>query len=162
MTKRKKHKKEKLLGAHVVLHSLLKADNRSSIQAVLLCKRTQNASIHPGHWALFGGKIESNELPEKAVRRELKQELEASDIDFERLTMEKLCDVSIRRENGKHIIRYFSSLLEIAIDELKLKRLEGKVEGEGLGWFTAEETHHLIMRPEDRIAVNRYFKENGI
>jgi hypothetical protein len=48
------------------------------------------------------------------------------------------------------------------MDDLRLRRMNGKkVEGEGLGWFTAEEIHHLNVRPEDRTAINHFFEENG-
>jgi hypothetical protein len=44
----------KIKGAHVVFHRLLKAANCSSVQAILLCKRTQDAPTPPRHWALIG------------------------------------------------------------------------------------------------------------
>jgi len=77
--------------------------------------------------------------------------------------MALLCDVQIRRKKGTCAIRYFSSPLDVDMDGLRLKRSknEKKVEGEGLGWFTAEEVHHLVMRPEDRIAVTELFRVTG-
>jgi len=67
----------KVVGAHVVLHKLMRTrEDNDAIQAVLLCKRTQDAPIHPRHWSLFGGKVKTGEMPEKAVRREVKEELE--------------------------------------------------------------------------------------
>lgn len=33
---------------------------------------------HPGEWSLFGGSMKSNEFPEEAVTRELKEELDFS------------------------------------------------------------------------------------
>jgi len=39
---------------------------------------------------------------------------------------------------------------------------ERKVEGEGLGWFTAEEIHHMWLSPEDRVAVEKFFEQNGL
>jgi hypothetical protein len=44
---------------------------------------------------------------------------------------------------------------------LRYNSAEGKVEGEGLGWFTAEEIHHVWLRPEDRIAVEQFFQRRG-
>lgn len=160
MIKRKKSKK-KSSGAHVVFHRLLKTSECCSVQAVLLCKRTEDAPIHPGYWGFFGGKLKRNESPKNAVRREVNEELEANGIDFRKFAMKNLCYVTIRRGSGKDSISYFYASLDIDMDELRLKR-QGKVEGEGLAWFTAEEIHHLMMRPEDRIAINKFFQKNGI
>jgi hypothetical protein len=49
------------------------------------------------------------------------------------------------------------------MDKLTLRRnsKEDFVEGQGLGWFSAEEVHHLVLRPEDRIAIAAFFKKHG-
>jgi hypothetical protein len=48
------------------------------------------------------------------------------------------------------------------MDKLRLRPdKKGVVEGEGLGWFTAEEIHHLTVRPEDRIAIDYFFRKYG-
>lgn len=165
-------------GAHVVLHRLLKASKDcprckrksiDSVLAVLLCKRTQDAPIHPGYWGLVGGKIKDGEPPEEAAVREVGEELEVMGMTEKELgikikkEMTELCNVPVSRENGNRLISYFSSPLEFDMDRLRLKQnKEGEVEGEGLGWFTAEETHHLVMRPEDRVAVIEFFKNIGV
>jgi 8-oxo-dGTP diphosphatase len=41
----------------------------------------------PGHWDLFGGHIEEGETPEKALMRELKEEL---DLDLKKFTFFKI------------------------------------------------------------------------
>src|SRR5262249_52737418 len=69
-----------IAGAHVVFHRLLKVSPdgvspEKHVQAVLLCKRTQNAPIHPGYWGLFGGTIKGDESPDEAVKREVSEEL---------------------------------------------------------------------------------------
>ena len=58
---------------------------------------------------------------------------------------------------------YFSAELNVDLDRLTLKRNkdEDKVEGEGLGWFTAEEVNHLVVRPEDRAAISAFFRKHG-
>ena len=157
----------KIKGAHVVFYKSLYVGERCNnetgkkekdfVQAVLLCKRTQDAPIHPGYWALFGGNIE--EEPEDGVFREVKEELRICIIIED---MESLCEIEIKREK-KSWIKYFAYQLNNDMDTLQLrKNKEGKVEGEGLGWFTAEESHHLVMRPEDRIAVAKFFQKYGI
>ena len=160
----------KISGAHIVLHKLVRTGKykknmkciQDEIQAVLLCKRTQDAPMHPGYWSLFGGKLKPKEEPEQAVRRELEEELEITGQSLQ--GMKQLCNVSITRKQGTRSISYLSSPLDVYMDGLRLKRnkKEKKVEGEGLGWFTAEEVHHLTMRPEDRIAVTKFFRETGV
>lgn len=155
----------KIEGAHVVFHRLLKAGNCSSVPAILLCKRTQDAPIHPGCWGLVGGTVdEKDETPKETAYREVEEELNAIGINIRELVLKKIGDVLIRHENGKGLVRYFSSSLDISMDKLLLKKNEdeNKVEGEGLGWFTAEEIHHLMVRPEDRIAIAEFFKKNEV
>jgi len=165
MVKRKKRKNKKLSGAHIVFHRLLKAGNCHFVSAVLLCKRTQDAPIHPGYWALFGGKRKDGENLKQTVRREVEEELEIIGVKIGELKMEKLLNVPIRRQKDRcFLIGYFSSLLDVGMDKLRLKKNEdeNKIEAEGIGWFTAEEIYHLVMRPEDRIAVTNFFEKNGI
>ena len=157
----------KIAGAHVVFHRFLstgkdKKCEKNFIQAVLLCKRTQDAPVHPGYWSLIGGVLEDREDPQDAVLREVEEELEI--INYQLQAMEELRDVEIIRKDGPLLIRYFKSHLDVGMDRLRLKwnKKEKKVEGEGLGWFTAEEVHHLMMRPEDCIAVEYFFQANGV
>ena len=118
--------------------------------------------MHPGYWGLFGGQLNSGEQPRKAVLREVQEEI---GIAPEKIALKALCDVKLCRQNGNSVIgvRYFSAELEIDMDKLTLRRnsTDNKVEGEGLGWFTAEEIHHLMVRPEDRVAVSSFFKRHG-
>jgi 8-oxo-dGTP pyrophosphatase MutT (NUDIX family) len=156
-------------GAHVVFHRLLRvtpdgASPENFVQAVLLCKRTQNAPIHPGYWGLFGGKVE-NETPMDAVKREVREELkicQGLDLAVAGSHLTELADVAITRGEGTITIQYYSFFLNYDLDELSLQpNARGKVEGEGLAWFTAEEVHHLMVRPEDRIALDWFFKKCG-
>lgn len=159
-----------IAGAHVVFHRHLKVSPdgvspEKYVQAVLLCKRTQNAPIHPGHWGLFGGKVE-NETPIEAVKREVKEELKiCQGLDLESAGSEliELTEVAIARGEETLKIKYYSYPLNHDLDQLALKpnKKDGKVEGEGLAWFSAEEVHHLMVRPEDRIAVDCFFKKRG-
>jgi 8-oxo-dGTP pyrophosphatase MutT (NUDIX family) len=163
----------KIAGAHVVLHRLLRTScDKKYVPVVLLCKRTHDAPIHPANWALFGGKLEKrgskrkrggkrkrDERPEEAAMREVEEEL---GIKLIATRLEELCRVCVERANGTWSIHYFRYSLDYDLDKLRLHRNhEGKVEGEGLGWFSAEEIHHLLVRPEDRIAVDTFFREHG-
>ena len=142
-------------GAHVVFHKMVATPGKHQIQGVLLYKRTQDAPIQPGYWGLIGGSVRRGEDATVALLREIKEELEVPEFQ----PPEFLCDVSIMRDGVTKFIRYFKAHLGHDMDSLRLKRNQedNKVEGEGLGWFTQEEIHHLWVRPEDRVALTRFF-----
>ncbi|MFL5245256.1 MAG: NUDIX domain-containing protein [Gemmataceae bacterium] len=155
----------KVAGAHVVFYRVLKTccceARHESVRAIMLCKRTQDAPTHPGYWALFGGKLNNaEETPKDAAKREVEEEL---GLILEARRLEELGPpVCVARADGACSIQYFHYLLDYDLDKLTLRpNRKGKVEGEGLGWFTAEEIHHLMVRPEDRIAVDNFFREHG-
>ena len=119
--------------------------------------------MHPGYWGLFGGRLDGAERPKRAAIREIREEL---GIELRDANVKALCDVTIQRGGSSSAlgVRYFSAELNYDMDCLSLRRNahEGKVEGEGLGWFTAEEITHLVVRPEDRIAISTFFQKHGI
>ena len=168
------NKRKKYAGAHVLFHRLLKAGNGDFVQGVLLCKRTQDVATHPGYWSMFGGEPKQNDSTAKETAlREAREELEATGVNLRIIPIECLCEVLIGGENGPHTVEYFSYFLEIDMDRLRLKRSETesetesetreeKVEGEGLAWFTAEEIHHLTVRPTERVAINKFFQKYGV
>jgi len=50
---------------------------------LLICLRDDKPEISfPNHWDLFGGHVEENETPEKALVRELKEELNVDVVDY--------------------------------------------------------------------------------
>lgn len=168
---KKKGISHNIKGAHVILFTLLRILTKDkkgnykedAIQAILLCKRTQDALIHPGYWALFGGRCDGKQ-PQATIRMEIKEELEITGINPEKFRMKKICDILIRRKKGSSLIRYYKMPLDVGVHKLKLKwnKDEKKVEGEGIGWFTAEEINHMMIRPEDRLAIGEFFRKNGI
>jgi 8-oxo-dGTP pyrophosphatase MutT (NUDIX family) len=129
----------------------------------LLCKRTQDAPTYPGYWALIGGKLNDGEEPAAGALREVEEELGISSTE---IALKSLCDVRIQRKvaSGELGARYFVATLDLGMDKLALRynAEEGLVEGEGLGWFTAEEVHHMRLRPEDRVAVGKFFEQRGL
>ena len=149
-----------LLGAGVVLHRLIKTHTRL-MPAVLLCKRTHDAPVYEAHWSVFGGGINKGEAPKAAAIREVREEL---GIVLLGNNLKRLCDVRIQRGAPKITgFRFFTCPLDVDMDRLTLQvnRDEGKVEGEGLAWFTAEEIHHLLIRPIDREAIGLFYRDNG-
>ena len=49
---------------------------------VFLQKRTEDAKVAPGCFGFFGGKIEEQETPDEALKREIKEELDLSVEDY--------------------------------------------------------------------------------
>jgi 8-oxo-dGTP pyrophosphatase MutT (NUDIX family) len=150
-----------IVGAHVLFHRTLKTTQKGVtpeqfVLAVLLCKRTLDAPVHPGHWGLFGGKLDPGEKPEEAAVREVQEELH---LHLEGNDLKLLCDVQVHRGSESPSVRYYSHFLNCDLDGLTLQRSpKGKVEGEGLGWFSEEEIHHATIRPEDRIAIDTFLE----
>ncbi len=156
----------KIAGAHVVFYKMVctrvdKKGGAADVQAVLLYKRTQDAPVHRGFWALFGGELKEQEHPKSVLRREVEEELDAGGLEKDLQGLSPLCFVNIPSKQEPRSIQYFTAPLNMEMDNLRLKRSrEGKVEkveGEGLGWFSEEEIHHLTIRPEDREALARFF-----
>src|SRR4051812_29555257 len=65
---------------HVYVGAILLSD-----AAVLLGKRAPNRQFYPKIWDVFGGHVEPTEAPEKALVRELQEELEIIPIRFTKL-----------------------------------------------------------------------------
>ena len=69
-------------GIHIVFHRYAfgpydEGGRQQRIQAVLLYKRTQDAPIHPGYWALLGGRVDERDGDDvAALKRELIHEKE--------------------------------------------------------------------------------------
>jgi len=108
-------------------------------RAFLLQHRSDDASLMPGRWAFFGGKIEEGETPEDAIKREayeeLLMELDAPELIFEQDFTEG--DVS------GHLyvyVEYYNG----DKDSLKLQ------EGQGWGWYKESEVDKLKMIGRDR------------
>ena len=138
-------------GAHVVFYRKLKAKGGRRIPAVFLTKRTLDAPSDQGDWGLVGGTRDDEDMtPKDTVLREIDEEIEYQS----RLRVVPLCN----RRLKKNTVYFFKARLQEDMDTLRLKRNDkGKVEGEGLGWFTKAELRSLRVRPQDRPAINRYF-----
>ena len=136
-----------MAGAHVVFYRRIRNKRGLLAPAVLLMKRTLDAPSHPGHWGLVGGTLEAGETPREGLLREIQEELEHR----KPFRLQPLW----RTTN----LTYYKAHLPEDMDTLRLRRskADGKVEGEGLGWFTETEVRRLSMRREDRTALRKYF-----
>ena len=61
----------------LALMAFLDRNNR-----ILLQHRSKDKKFYPDYWSFFGGSIEEGETPEKAVKREIKEELGIELKDF--------------------------------------------------------------------------------
>ena len=149
-------------GVHIILHRMLTVSYTKSVLAVLLYKRTLDVPVFPGYWGTIGGKRDKHDpSAEFTALREMKEEL---DIVVERGVMKQQGTVPTNNMQGDNVaMMYFTHRLERDMHQLTLRwnAEHNKVEGEGLGWFTAEETKKMLLRPEDREAVDRFFSEHG-
>ncbi len=96
--------------------------------------------------------MDRGETPKKTVLREINEEL---CYRTRPLQVRQLLKV----KSETHTVHFFQAPLpEEDMDTLKLKRNQkGKVEAEGIGWFTQEEAFCLRLRQQDIPAVQRFF-----
>ena len=148
----------KIGGAHIVFHRLLRTSKatRHQVRTVLLTKRTLDAPMHPGYWGLVGGTVDHGESPRDAAIREADEELGITPI-----SMRFLCDIRVDHGGKASGVKYFSAPLDLDMDKLIPRRKDNKVEAEGIAWFSAEEIHHIMVRPEDRVAISTFFSRHG-
>lgn len=123
---------------------------------VLLQHRSSEAVYYPGYWGFFGGGIESGETPEKALKREIMEELE---INIDSARFFKRYEI----EEEKGVYERFLYLLPINIS---FKRLKSQLrEGDGIGFFSLDEVNKLKINPYTRFIfdeVKRYLWVTGV
>jgi 8-oxo-dGTP diphosphatase len=117
---------------------------------VLLQYRDKNTSWYPNYWGVFGGQIEEGETPEKAVRREAKEELEIelTDLKFFRR-------YELKREKGIYEAFIFIAPLNIPVEKLR----EQQREGEDLGRFSHNELKGLKTTDLTTLVLKDFFKQ---
>ena len=109
---------------------------------ILLQHRANDASRLADFWAFFGGGIEQGESPTEALERELLEELSYQVHKPYFLLAQKIRDDE--DENTKYVfVEYYQD------QPLQLG------EGQGMGWFSPDETHELKMIEHDRAVVKQ-------
>ena len=118
---------------------------------VLLQLRDNKPSIpFPNQWSLFGGLIEKDETPEDCVRREIKEELEATLKDVLLITNQ------IRKEGDKEVEdNIFSAEIVEEISELRLH------EGSGMQLFLIKELNELKVVPHYKPFIINFLHDSN-
>jgi 8-oxo-dGTP diphosphatase len=112
--------------------ALIDADGR-----ILLTRRPEGKSL-AGLWEFPGGKVEGGETPEKALIRELKEEL---GIDVEQSCLAPLTFAS-------HNYEHFHLLMPLFVCR-RWKGIPHALEGQELKWVLAKDLRHHPMPPAD-------------
>ncbi len=116
---------------------------------LLLQHRDKDIKRYPNYWGFFGGAIEKGETPEKAVKREAKEELSIEPKDFKFF---KRYEITIK--NGLLEEKFvFISLLTLPVKKLK----EQQKEGQDLGLFSFEEWGKLKTPEFEKIIFEDLF-----
>ena len=111
---------------------------------VLLTQRRVDKS-YPFTWECPGGKVEGTETHHDALFRELCEEV---GIVCDRISKESIWNGTFaRNDRNIHISMYL-------VDTGYLKLNPVAREGQGIGWFTAEEMQRLTLAPGNALAVD--------
>jgi 8-oxo-dGTP pyrophosphatase MutT (NUDIX family) len=109
---------------------------------ILLQHRTNDAFRLPGYWAFFGGGIEKGETPMEALIREIREELSYQVQNPNFLLAQKVRDGETDNTKYVFVEQYQDQPLQLG-------------EGQGMGWFSPDETHGLKMIDHDRFVVDQ-------
>jgi len=134
-----------------VLQDQLARANAEGVSAILLNQngeillqhRDDNPAIrYPGHWALFGGTVETGESAHAAARREI---LEETGYNVENLGLFREFVHNGKRESA------FAGELNASLDQLSLS------EGQGMNFVRPADLPKLPIRPDDKETLKAYF-----
>jgi len=114
---------------------------------ILLVKRTESMEWQPSKWSLIGGVIEKGETPEKACKREVKEE---TDLDIEEFI--KTFTVQRNPESIEHVFacKYKGDDTDVTLN---------KKENTNYGWYDVAEMEFLDTVPNLVDYIQLAFKE---
>ncbi|MBM7543765.1 8-oxo-dGTP diphosphatase [Weissella beninensis] len=108
---------------------------------LLAAKRSANRSLG-GYWEFPGGKIEKNENPEQALKREIFEEFGAKSTVYEKLA-------------GTFLQEYDFGIVTLKVLYADLdSQIIKTIEHDELRWVSEEEAVHLNWAPTDIPAIN--------
>ena len=116
---------------------------------ILLQYRDKDSKWNQDSWSEFGGQIEEGETPEKAAKRELKEEL---GIELADLKFFKKYELQRQKEIYEQFV--FTASLNCPLESLKKQQKEGK----DLAFFNCEEIKNLKMAGYTREILEDFFK----
>jgi len=112
---------------------------------ILLQRRTKDALFYPNYWTLPGGKVEDNETVERALEREIKEELGVKIENYQlfRKETERNTDSIVER----HIFwsRFDHNIEHLKLGEASALRYFSDVEITSQNCFQAQEIHKTIL-----------------
>ena len=117
--------------------------------AILLQHRDKDNRWNQDSWSEFGGQIEEGETPEKAIKREIKEELGIKLVDLKFFKKYEL-----QRKKGIYEQFVFTASFNYSLESLKKQQKEGK----NLALFTYEEIKHLKMADYTKEILEDFFK----
>lgn len=114
---------------------------------LLLLQRAQG-KLEPGKWGVPAGKLENNETPENAAKREL---LEETGIFFENPTrFQRLNSLYIRKPEVDYVYHVF----KVQLDQMPEVHLSD--EHQNYTWATAEEMETIALMDGAKEALRHY------
>lgn len=118
----------------------------NSKNELLLQYRSKDAPTFPHYWGFFGGGINRNEIPIKAVKREAFEEINYH-LKNPQLIIEK------EFKSKYHFGRQY-----VFIEKYQPSQKITLKEGEKFGWFECSKIKKMKMIPHDKLLIDRIKK----
>ena len=112
------------------------------LDRILLQHRTDDAPAYPGKWGFFGGRVEGDETPEEALRREAWEELTIDLGEVERVGV-----FVVEKPDATVTFHLFIAPLRHDLETLRA----GQREGQGLAMVPLASLADLSVPPHDPI-----------
>lgn len=112
---------------------------------ILLLKRGETKTFQ-GHWQLPEGKLEEKEKPQDALKRELKEELDA---DIDTIVLENVSQATLEAKGVKYL-----ALRIIFKVRLKESKITLSSEHSDYKWIKANKTSNLELLPGTSEIIN--------